>query len=112
MYWVGNNLGLGGVGILVTEKWIDRMFDVKHVNNRSTANWQTKRSNCIDKGLTEYIKDKFSKIWSPLSQKMEKMSWSYLVVTSTDMLGRMQMVMMKFMEVLGVDVKMMQNDFQ
>ena len=23
VFWVGNNLGLGGVGILVSRKWID-----------------------------------------------------------------------------------------
>ena len=34
MYWVGNNLGLGGAGILVAEKRTDKIYDVKHVNNR------------------------------------------------------------------------------
>ena len=32
MYWVGNNASLGGVGKLVAGKWIDKIFDVKHVN--------------------------------------------------------------------------------
>ena len=32
MYWVGNTLG--GIGILVTGKWIDKIFDVKCVNGR------------------------------------------------------------------------------
>ena len=34
MYWVGNNLGLGGAGILVAGKWIDKIFDVKFLNDR------------------------------------------------------------------------------
>ena len=34
MYWVGNNLGLGGVGILI--------------NYDKTAYWQTNRRNCIN----------------------------------------------------------------
>ena len=34
IYWVGNNLGLGGVEILVAGNWIDKIFDIKHVNDR------------------------------------------------------------------------------
>ena len=28
-FWVGNDKGTGGVGILVAEKWIDKIFDIK-----------------------------------------------------------------------------------
>ena len=52
------------------------------------------------KRLVEDVKDKFSNICSPLSQKLEII----LGVPSVDMLGMIQIVMMKFMEVLGVDV--------
>ena len=34
MFWVGNNTGLGGVGILVHQKWIESIVDVKRVNDR------------------------------------------------------------------------------
>ena len=34
MYWVRNNLNLGGVGILVSGKWIDKIFEAKRVNDR------------------------------------------------------------------------------
>ena len=34
MFWVGNNFGLGGVRIVVARNWIDKIFDVKRVNNR------------------------------------------------------------------------------
>ena len=34
MCWVGNNLGLGGARILVAGKWIDKIFDVKFLNDR------------------------------------------------------------------------------
>ena len=34
MYWVGNNLGLSGVGILIARKSIDNIFDVKFLNDR------------------------------------------------------------------------------
>ena len=33
-FWVGNDKGTGGVGILVAEKWIDKIFDIKRVNDR------------------------------------------------------------------------------
>ena len=60
-------------------------------------------STCAPKqGVTEDRKYKSSKIWPPLSQMLEKMSWSYLVVTSTAILGGMQMVMMESIEVLCI----------
>ena len=34
MFWVGNNRGVGGVGILVHQKWIESIVDVKRVNDR------------------------------------------------------------------------------
>ena len=33
MYWAGNNLGVSSVAILVAGKWIDKIFDVKCVND-------------------------------------------------------------------------------
>ena len=50
----------------------------------------------------ECNKDKFYEHLSPLSQTLEKIGWLYFVVTSVDMLGRMQMVIMEFMVVLGM----------
>ena len=34
MFWVGNCKGMGGVGILLTEKWVEAVFDIKHVSDR------------------------------------------------------------------------------
>ena len=33
-YWCGNRLGLGGVGLLLAEKWIEKVFDVQRVSDR------------------------------------------------------------------------------
>ena len=53
-------------------------------------------------GLAEDVKYTFYKDLIPILKTLEKMSWSYSVVTSTYMLGRMQMIMIEFMEVLGM----------
>ena len=34
LYWCGNARGLGGVGILLAEKWTDKVFEVKRFNDR------------------------------------------------------------------------------
>ena len=31
---VGNDKGMGGVGILLAEKWVEEIFDVKRVSDR------------------------------------------------------------------------------
>ena len=33
-FWIGNELGTRDVGVLLAEKWIDKLFDVKHVSDR------------------------------------------------------------------------------
>ena len=33
-FWVGNNAGTGGVGILLAEKWVEKVFDVNRVSDR------------------------------------------------------------------------------
>ena len=30
-FWTGNELRTGGIEVLLAEKWIDKVFDVKHV---------------------------------------------------------------------------------
>ena len=32
-FWICNKLGTGGVGVLLAEKWIDKLFDVKRVSD-------------------------------------------------------------------------------
>ena len=32
-FWIGKELGAGGVGVLLAEKWIDTVFDVKRVSD-------------------------------------------------------------------------------
>ena len=57
-------------------------------------------------GLAEDVKDTFYKDLIPILKTLEKMSWSYSVVTSTYMLGRIQMIMIEFMEVLSMVAEM------
>ena len=34
LFWVGNDKVMGGVGILLAEKWLEAIFDVKRVLDR------------------------------------------------------------------------------
>ena len=34
MLWVGNDKGMGGAGMLLAEKWVEAIFDVKCVPDR------------------------------------------------------------------------------
>ena len=33
-FWVGNNQGTSGVGVLLAEKWVDKVYDVKRMSDR------------------------------------------------------------------------------
>ena len=33
-FWVGNANGTGGVGVLLAEKWLDKVFDIKRISDR------------------------------------------------------------------------------
>ena len=33
-FWIGNDLGTSGVGVLLAEKWVDKVYDIKRVSNR------------------------------------------------------------------------------
>ena len=33
-FWVGNSVGTGGVGVLLAEKWVEKVFDVNRVSDR------------------------------------------------------------------------------
>lgn len=33
-FWIGNDKGTGGVGILVAEKWVENVLEVKHISDR------------------------------------------------------------------------------
>ena len=69
MDWVGNKIGLSDdLTMLVAGKWIDKIFDVKRVNDR----WMIKLLICklnvaivlmyaLQQGLTEGVKDRFYK---------------------------------------------------
>ena len=34
MFWVGNDKGMGGIEILLAEKWVKAIFDIKHVSDK------------------------------------------------------------------------------
>ena len=33
LFWVENDKGMARVGVLLTEKWVEAIFDVKHVSD-------------------------------------------------------------------------------
>ena len=33
-FWVGNNQGTSGVGVLLAEKWVDKLYDIKRLSDR------------------------------------------------------------------------------
>ena len=33
-FWISNKLGTGRVGVLLADKWIDKVLDVNHVSDR------------------------------------------------------------------------------
>ena len=33
-FWVGNDQGTSGVGVLLAEKWVDKVYDIKRVSDR------------------------------------------------------------------------------
>ena len=33
-FWIGNDQGTGGVGVLLAEKWVDKVYDIKRVSDR------------------------------------------------------------------------------
>ena len=38
LFWVGNNQGTSGVGVLLAEKWVDKVYDIKGCILRQPAN--------------------------------------------------------------------------
>ena len=67
LYWMGNQSGSGGVGILLADKWMDKVFDITRVTDRILV-----MKVCVDKiiiniisvytpqvGLDTSIKDEF-----------------------------------------------------
>ena len=34
IFWIANQEGLGGVGIMLAEKWVEKVFEVKRVSDR------------------------------------------------------------------------------
>ena len=34
LFWMGNQTGIGGVGVFVAQKWIDNVFDVSRISDR------------------------------------------------------------------------------
>lgn len=66
MFWIGNNFGLGGIKIQVARKWIDKIFEVKRVNDRLMMDLLIgNRTVAIistyvpQQGLAEDVKNKF-----------------------------------------------------
>ena len=66
MFWIGNNFGLGSIKIQVARKWIDKIFEVKRVNDRLMVDLLIgNRTVAIistyvpQQGLAEDVKNKF-----------------------------------------------------
>ena len=92
MFWIGNDEGIGGVGILVAEKWVDRVFEVKRVNDRILVLKVVIGSMVVavvsayapQVGLSEDVKDKF---WSELLLTMSEIGEREIVVLGGDLNG-------------------------
>ena len=99
--WVGNKFSFCGMEILVARKWVDKIFDAKHVDDRLLMielildNCYRQIAAIVSTFTPQQWPDKFYKDLSPLSPNLVKRSWSWLMVTSTDMSGKMQVVMME-----------------
>ena len=37
LFWIGCDCGTGGVGIMVVEKWVEKVLEVRRVNARVTS---------------------------------------------------------------------------
>ena len=78
IFWVGNNKGTGGVGLMVNKKWVDKVIDVKRVNDRLMLIklMVGKRVVAVvsayapQQGLTEEEKDKFYEDLISLTSKV------------------------------------------
>ena len=69
LFWIGNEIGNGGVGIFVAKKWIEQVLEVKCVSNRlmMIKLHTNKRTVAVvshyapQQGLTNDEKDRFYK---------------------------------------------------
>ena len=61
--WVGNEIGTGGVGILLSEEWIENIFDINRVSDRIKLGIDNKiimvLCHASQVGLDNIIKDIF-----------------------------------------------------
>ena len=92
IFWVGKIFDLGGIGILVARKWIDKIFHVKHVSNTliiirlligkrivAIVSTYTPRQ-----GLGEDVKDKFCE---DLISLVSKVGRNELIMIGGDLNG-------------------------
>ncbi len=92
LFWVGNSAGLGGVGILLAEKWIDKVIEVVRVCDR-IIKLRLVIGNTIatvisayapQAGLTDEQKDQF---YEALLQTTSVINDSDVVITAGDFNG-------------------------
>ena len=61
--WVGNEIGTGGVGILLSEEWIENIFNINRVSDRIKLAIDNKiimvLCHASQAGLDNIIKDTF-----------------------------------------------------
>jgi len=92
LYWIGNQAGTGGVGILLAERWTDKVYDIARISDRTII-----LKLCIDKviitvvcvyapqvGLDTHCKDEF---YDNLNSAMAKISNQETVLVCGDFNG-------------------------
>ena len=119
LFWIGNSTGYGGVGIFIAEKWIDKVIDVKRVNDhiivvkfligkKIVTAVSVYTAQC---GLSEEEKDKF---YDELIAVTSKFGDNELVIVGGDFNGHIgsRLKVMKDCTValvLGVEIRKGRN---
>ena len=104
MFWVVNDKGMGGVRILLVEKLVEAIFDVKHVSDRimliklvvGKSVMTVLLVNAPQAGLNDTVKDLFYKICNGHRPKLLLLRSYLFVGISMITLKRMQMGMREF----------------
>lgn len=106
MFWIGKNTGLGGVGLLVARKWIDKIIDVKRVNDRlmmiklliGKTVAAIVSAYAPQQGLSDTEKDTF---YEELISLISKISDDELIIIGGDLNGHVGKVANGYEEVHG-----------
>ena len=109
-FWVGNNQGTSGVGVLLAEKWVDKVYDIKRVSDRimlikllvgRLSSWYC-RSMPLKQDWRSPQRMHSTTACKLSFQNYQIKKYSSLAETGMDTLDEKQLDMKVFMEVLGM----------